>query len=232
MEKDRTGKYLKYAFGEIFLVVIGILIALQINNWNEQSKSHDFELKMLKEIEIALTDDLEHFKLMSERMQKLKANANAFLPLIADGHSFSDSLEDKMFGLNMGIYMQYNRGPYDAIKASGIDKIANDSLRNKLIHFYDFLYPRFITRLEHYNRNHTRDIEQIVGFQEDPTVYKIDGKAFITQKFAEDVMERPEFLRVLRSIQFRSISLERTIREFLPDMQELLEQIESESHIR
>ena len=35
MEKNKTGKYLKYAIGEILLVVIGILIALQINNWNE-----------------------------------------------------------------------------------------------------------------------------------------------------------------------------------------------------
>ena len=34
MEKNRTGKYLKYAVGEVILVVLGILIALQINNWN------------------------------------------------------------------------------------------------------------------------------------------------------------------------------------------------------
>ena len=38
MEENKTGKYLKYAIGEIVLVVIGILIALQINNWNENRK--------------------------------------------------------------------------------------------------------------------------------------------------------------------------------------------------
>jgi len=38
MEKNNTGKYIKYALGEIVLVVIGILIALQINNWNEERK--------------------------------------------------------------------------------------------------------------------------------------------------------------------------------------------------
>ena len=36
--EGKTGKYLKYAIGEIFLVVIGILLALQINNWNETRK--------------------------------------------------------------------------------------------------------------------------------------------------------------------------------------------------
>jgi len=38
MEKNKTGKYLKYAIGEIILVVIGILVALQINTWNEEKK--------------------------------------------------------------------------------------------------------------------------------------------------------------------------------------------------
>ena len=38
MEQNKTGKYFKYAIGEIALVVIGILIALQINNWNEARK--------------------------------------------------------------------------------------------------------------------------------------------------------------------------------------------------
>ena len=47
MEK-KTSKYFKYAIGEIVLVVIGILIALQINNWNEQEKENEFEKKILK----------------------------------------------------------------------------------------------------------------------------------------------------------------------------------------
>ena len=41
METGKTGKYLKYAIGEIVLVVIGILIALSINNWNEQKKENN-----------------------------------------------------------------------------------------------------------------------------------------------------------------------------------------------
>ena len=38
-QADKTGMYLKYAIGEVILVVIGILIALQINNWNEDRKN-------------------------------------------------------------------------------------------------------------------------------------------------------------------------------------------------
>ena len=50
MGKNKTGKYLKYAIGEIVLVVIGILIALQINNWNENQKYSREENTMLKNL--------------------------------------------------------------------------------------------------------------------------------------------------------------------------------------
>ena len=55
LSEGKTGKYLKYAIGEIVLVVIGILIALQINNWNESKKTKQFEYKILKDIQ-DLTD--------------------------------------------------------------------------------------------------------------------------------------------------------------------------------
>ena len=50
MSENKTGKYLKYAIGEIVLVVFGILIALSINNWNEGRNNKEFETKLLQEI--------------------------------------------------------------------------------------------------------------------------------------------------------------------------------------
>ena len=47
MTEGKTSKYLKYAIGEIVLVVIGILIALQINNWNEYRKLKKVELDLV-----------------------------------------------------------------------------------------------------------------------------------------------------------------------------------------
>lgn len=47
LNEGKTTKYFKYAIGEIILVVIGILIALQINNWNEDRKYEHQKLKLM-----------------------------------------------------------------------------------------------------------------------------------------------------------------------------------------
>ncbi len=59
METGKTGKYFKYAIGEIVLVVIGILIALSINNWNENKKANIKFNKLLVNVFNNLKVDLE-----------------------------------------------------------------------------------------------------------------------------------------------------------------------------
>jgi hypothetical protein len=49
--ENKTGKYFKYAIGEIILVMIGILLALQVNNWNEQRKDRIKEQVVLKQLQ-------------------------------------------------------------------------------------------------------------------------------------------------------------------------------------
>ena len=57
MEAGKIGKYFKYAIGEIVLVVIGILIALSINNWNEQRKTRLLEDSYNQSIKRDLIND-------------------------------------------------------------------------------------------------------------------------------------------------------------------------------
>jgi len=59
MEKNKKPKYFKYAIGEIILVVIGILIALSINNWNENRKNSSIEKETLISLKSDLTSALE-----------------------------------------------------------------------------------------------------------------------------------------------------------------------------
>jgi sensor domain CHASE-containing protein len=58
LAENRVGRYLAYALGEILLVVIGILIALQVNTWNEDRVQRSREVKYLKNIRLDLEKDL------------------------------------------------------------------------------------------------------------------------------------------------------------------------------
>ena len=59
LSENRVSKYLIYAIGEILLVVIGILIALQVNNWNEDRKERIKEQEVLSELEQSIVINLE-----------------------------------------------------------------------------------------------------------------------------------------------------------------------------
>ena len=61
MASNKTGKYLKYAVGEIVLVVIGILIALQINNWNQSKILKIEEVKSLESLHSEFLENLQKF---------------------------------------------------------------------------------------------------------------------------------------------------------------------------
>jgi hypothetical protein len=75
----KTGKYLKYAIGEIVLVVIGILIALSINNWN-QDRIYNKERKYLvSELLTEFENNLEHIKLMSHQNEYVIAKIDTLI---------------------------------------------------------------------------------------------------------------------------------------------------------
>ncbi|EAQ41261.2 DUF6090 family protein [Polaribacter sp. MED152] len=69
--ENKTGKYFKYAIGEIILVVIGILIALGINNWNENRKNKESEKIILNNINKNLTIDSVQFDYYKEQFKQI-----------------------------------------------------------------------------------------------------------------------------------------------------------------
>ncbi len=69
ISENQTSKYVLYAFGEILLVVIGILLALQINNWNIDKKDKLEEYQILQAIQSNLEEDADNLQQAKERYQ-------------------------------------------------------------------------------------------------------------------------------------------------------------------
>ena len=79
LTENKTGKYLKYAIGEIILVVIGILIALQINNWNEHRKFKLNDLRLCKELLNDALADSVFYESRLTGLNRLKSTVNYIL---------------------------------------------------------------------------------------------------------------------------------------------------------
>ena len=86
--ENKFSKYLIYAIGEIVLVMIGILIALQVNNWNENRKAEEKELKLLIELKDDLIETKNDLMTDIERIPPLLETTNTLYKAIIRTSNF------------------------------------------------------------------------------------------------------------------------------------------------
>lgn len=143
LSENKVSKYLLYALGEILLVVVGILIALQVNNWNEDRNSRQFEIRMLTEVRNALSDDLDICQMLKERNEAKQQGIQEMLKMITSEESYPDSVILNVYNkMTLSFFLNYNKGPYETIKSVGLDKISKDSVRSELTAIYELELPR------------------------------------------------------------------------------------------
>lgn len=134
--KNDSRKYIGYAVGEIVLVVIGILIALGINGWNEDRKERMLEQEILVQIRENLNKD-------RKALSGIIANANRAVYAsekvmeLYEKNETSDSLK-----YWLGNIVQFDRflpltNAYEVLKSKGLDLVSNKELRFKLGTYYD-----------------------------------------------------------------------------------------------
>ena len=150
MEKNKTGKYLKYAIGEIILVVIGILIALQINNWNEQRKLIQLELNAMSEVRDDLVNSMDDIIQNLGLMTNWLESAWKIKRLIKTSEVFPDSLGADLLKMTRDEYLFASSKTYSALQSAGFKVIKNDEIRGRLDNLYEMIYPRIqpITSIE------------------------------------------------------------------------------------
>lgn len=139
LAESKFSKYLIYALGEIVLVVIGILIALQINIWNERSKAKKSADQQLIQMDQSISDDLDLLNELNENVknslvsnQKLSAQIQQIQPFDSLTTSY---LIDHLFEWNFNT----NTSAYDKLNQSGEFSLLPKSLQSDIIDYYNLL---------------------------------------------------------------------------------------------
>jgi len=139
LDENKTGRYLKYAIGEIVLVMIGILLALQVNTWNNSRELKKEELKMMKSLHKEFSKNFIKFDESFEGHVAKKESIETIMSIKAELFSM-DSLNSLLVRVNYVPTFDPSQGIYNSIINSGkIELISNDVLKEKISAFQDLL---------------------------------------------------------------------------------------------
>jgi len=132
INRGNLSKYLFYAIGEITLIVIGILLALYLDNLNTEKKLRAIEIKILYELNSNLNGSIKSFERAIQAERDYLENNLLILDYLDNKKPYNQSL-DKAFGTYFWtISSTPIKGGYDYLKSKGIDLITNDNLRQSI----------------------------------------------------------------------------------------------------
>ena len=136
LTENRFSKYLLYAVGEILLVVVGILIALQIDNWNEERKLKKEEFLILAELKDDLEETLNDLQLGKSLNESTIEHYREILSAIEKDEPHSSKIDKACFYINAFHVPRFRRTTYESLK-SETKILSNDSLKRKISDLYD-----------------------------------------------------------------------------------------------
>lgn len=132
--ENRTRKYLKYALGEILLVVIGILIALQINNWNDQRKLKQVTTNYYEQILIDFDKEQQNIDSLLVFLENSISSYNRYKETFKDSTSSSRETLYALFGVQY-VYpnLKFNTNTIKTLETTGEIKHITPNIRERLI---------------------------------------------------------------------------------------------------
>jgi hypothetical protein len=158
LKKSNSGKYLKYAIGEIVLVVIGILIALQINLWNEERKNHAILTTSLKGVLKELKTDSTNIGQLLNSFKKNIKTRKAFINEANYEDLNLGQLESNLENFTKNLHIEFSY--YKNIQNSGITEFGvYKNIIENLNYYYDNALPYLDKLTANYNEQVTREDE-------------------------------------------------------------------------
>ncbi|WP_299121721.1 DUF6090 family protein [uncultured Winogradskyella sp.] len=203
MSENKTGKYFKYALGEIILVVIGILIALQINNWNEQRKSSKQEVQLLKQLQKDISINKDN---VVEQNKRLNINKSGIDSLIF-------RLDKKNYNLMVPVFLSqtlrksdFNNASsgYNIMQNGKASLISDESILKSVLNLYENDLPDIIDRqgVMNYSIDYIQNNFINKLFVQAPNSLNIKFNEF--DVIATDLFEPLDFDSLSQNIEFKN----------------------------
>ena len=203
MSENKVTTYLLYAVGEIVLVVVGILIAVSIDNWNTEKSNRQKEIQYLKNIRLDLQKDLLSLDTLS-RFRNDKAVRCRLLIEYMDGKSIHD-LTEVTFAISTSIWEQHfipNNTTFTELANSGnLSLISNDSIKEVLLEL-ESLYDLNKAEIDHETFDYREYISKPISKH-----IRLDRftHSFMTQTTATDAgITLQEVEQLLQDLQYRN----------------------------
>ena len=136
LSEGKTGKYLKYAIGEIILVVIGILIALSINNWNENKKNIKQAKKHLETISLNLKDDIKQAEKLLDETETTLEYSNTFLSQFKTLKPVDNNIQMYLIYLMYERNLEVNESGFNALLNSNGMSFIDENLQVLILDYY------------------------------------------------------------------------------------------------
>ncbi len=177
LKEGKTANYLKYAIGEIVLVVIGILIALQINNWNQSRQNQKLELDYLIGIKSNLNNDIDE---LEEHFAGDTIKFDAYTSLVRTFNSTNylskkQEIISNLYSISRLGWFEGQNIVFENLKSSGkLNLIQSDTISNSIQKYYRF-FEEVVKQESLYN-------SQIIKFQDRNQQY-YSNTSFIEPNF-------------------------------------------------
>ena len=151
IKENRISKYMLYAIGEIFLVLIGILLALAISDWNDARVDKQSEIRTLIELKKGILIDLDTITVKQTEVNKSITDLNYLQSLIKNKDYQYNRELDTLFGVVYGMRMlNPNNAFYEDLKSAGLKLVKNEAIRLQIVQLFENNYAKlnWINELE------------------------------------------------------------------------------------
>ena len=146
LTENKFSKYFLYAIGEIVLVVIGILIALQINNLNESKKDRIKEIEILHDLAENLDINIRTIENDIDFLYRLDRSSEIILSSIYNSRPYADTLAYHFnFARVPKMDLFLSQTGYEAYKNIGLNILTNKNLKGELLTLFETTYPHTLS---------------------------------------------------------------------------------------